>query len=347
MTEADIERINNIPLNFVIGKERSGTTLLQVMLNAHPNIVAPPESRLIALHYKRFNEIKKWTEKNIDAYCDDLFREVLFRDHWNVNRDALRTDLLSVKEVLNYPLVCKVVFYHYAQKEKDVKMFVDKNPIYYNVLPELKAIFPKALNVNIVRDYHANIESQRHIASLNLSTADMAYRWLRVSMITEEARRSAPDKWLRIRYEDMVMDAKKTMQEVCQFLGLAYNEKMTEGHNEKLYPSFYEHKEVEKFKKFHNKLFQPINASYIDSWKDKLTEKEIAIAETIAADYGEKIYGYKRYVNQAKLGINPLVRIKVRVKYELIARFFRSVLLNRKLYMTIRSILVNIKSDKG
>jgi hypothetical protein len=347
MTEAELEKINSIPLNFVIGKERSGTTLLQVMLNAHPNIVAPPESRLIALHYRHFSKIVRWTEKHIDDYCKDLFREILFKDHWNVNREDLKADLISLKDKLNYPLVCKIVFYHYAPKDKDIKMFVDKNPIYYNVLPELKAIFPEARYINIVRDYHANIESQRHIASLNLSTADMAYRWLRVSMMTEEARKKSPGKWMMMKYEDLVLDAGGTMKKICQFLHLPFDEKMTEAHNAKLYPSFYEHKEVEKFKKFHNKLFEPINSAYIDSWKNKLTEKEISIAETIAARYGEETYGYKRYIDPQKLGINGLTKLKVRVKYKIIARFFRSVLLNRKLYMTIRGILVNLKSDKG
>ena len=54
VNQVDISRVEAVPMNFVIGKERSGTTLLQVMLNAHPNIVAPPESRFIIMFYFKY-----------------------------------------------------------------------------------------------------------------------------------------------------------------------------------------------------------------------------------------------------------------------------------------------------
>ena len=56
-TPEEIRKISSMPMSFVLGKERSGTTLLQLMLNVHPGIVAPPESRFIMLLFYTFNMI--------------------------------------------------------------------------------------------------------------------------------------------------------------------------------------------------------------------------------------------------------------------------------------------------
>ncbi|WP_103919423.1 sulfotransferase [Candidatus Venteria ishoeyi] len=44
---------------FIIGRPRSGTTLLQSILDAHPNILIPGESPLIMRLYMRYGHLKK------------------------------------------------------------------------------------------------------------------------------------------------------------------------------------------------------------------------------------------------------------------------------------------------
>src|SRR5581483_10481749 len=157
LSASDVERIGKMPMNFIAGKERSGTSLLQLMLNAHPNIVAPPESHFIVLLYPRYGKLRQWTERDIKNFCDDLYKEGLFRNQWKLNKETVLNSLLPLSRHLTYPIVCKMIYYFFAPEGKDVRLFFDKNPVYYYFLPQLEKMFLEARFIHIVRDYHSNI----------------------------------------------------------------------------------------------------------------------------------------------------------------------------------------------
>jgi len=320
MVPENIDEIAATPLNFVIGKERSGTTLLQVMLNAHPNIVAPPESRFIIRLYIKYGSVKEWTEKRIKSFCDNLFVEPIFRDYWGIDKDRLYASLVSVKDKLTYPLLCKLIFYHYSAS-KDARIFIDKNPLYYNFIPELCEIFPSAKFVHIVRDYRANILSHGHVANLNLDTADMAYRWMKVHMIIEEQKCRLPEQWLTIKYEALVTNPEEVIRSVCDFFGIPFDKRMIEEHNKKLFPSFYNRKD-EQFEKFHKRMFEPISTAFVDEWKEKMSKHDQAIAELITGKYAEETYGYKMYAGTDNAKISRFKLLRVKVKYGLTEKYF-------------------------
>ncbi len=139
----EIDKISKTPMNFVVGKERSGTTLLQLMLNAHPNIIAPPESRFIVLLYYKYGKIQVWTKEIISRFCDDLFKEDLFRNFWGIDKKELVEILCSVKDQLTFTLVCKIIFRVSSPGKKEVNVFFDKNPVYYYFLPEREQNIPR------------------------------------------------------------------------------------------------------------------------------------------------------------------------------------------------------------
>ncbi|MGP8216283.1 MAG: sulfotransferase family protein [Bacteroidia bacterium] len=324
MTQQNIDKINVTPLNFVIGKERSGTTLLQVMLNAHSNIVAPPESRFIMLLYLKYGSKTNWKEKDVKAFCDDLFEEDFFRKFWKIDKDKLYASLIGAKEKLTYPLLCKLVFFNYAPPAKDVKMLIDKNPLYYYFLPETGRIFPGARYIHIVRDYRANIISHKRISwILNLNTYDMAYRWLKVNELIEEAKSKAPEQWITLKYEALVTDTEKVMKQVCSFLNIPYEEEMIKSHNTKIFQSFNQYHEEKGGMKFQENLFRPISTSFIDEWKEKMTGDDLAIAESIAGQFAEKTYGYRLYSKKENFHIGHLRLVITRWKYVIIMKYFR------------------------
>jgi hypothetical protein len=327
-------------MNFVIGKERSGTTLFQVMLNSHPNIVAPPESRFMVLLYGRYGSIKRWSGKNIDDFCNDLFREGLFTNQWQMDKNKLRLSLLSIKDFLTYPLVCKTVFLQWANSEKQVTILMDKNPIYYFFLPTLEKLFPDAKYIHLVRDYRAYLVSYRRVFS-NLQNAytvkrstDIVYRWMKVNMLIDESKIRNPGRYFTLKYETLVTAPESSMKEVCSFLGIPFSEKMTKDHTAALYPSFKENKN-KRFREMHRSIYEPINLTYRDEWKEKLLPKEITQAESVAGEFGSAKYGYLLASNKP-LKWNYFSSLYIKTKYLLIKRIYSMVFSNLTLYYFIR-----------
>lgn len=327
------EEIRTIPMNFVVGKERSGTTLLQVLLNAHPNIAAPPESRFIVLLYTKYGAIKNWSDKNIHDFCHDLFKEGLFRNHWKINRDKLYAVLLSYKGTLSYAIVCKIIFLQWDESGKNITTLFDKNPVYYYFLPTLEKIFPEASYIHLVRDYRANIASHQRVFKIKRA-GDLAYRWVKINELIEDGKLRNPDKYITLTYELLVSNPETSMKEICSFLRLPFSEKMVEDHTNSLYNSFKENTK-ERFKEMHGSLFQPINARHIDEWKEKLSPEETSEAEAVAGNYGMIKYGYSMVsAKPVKLAFTRLLFIKV--KYIVVKIMYRIVFRNLTLYYFIR-----------
>jgi len=65
--------MNSSP-SFIIGLGRSGTTLLRLMLNSHPNIAIPYETTFITKYQKN---IASYENLNIDANLHKLVYDIL------------------------------------------------------------------------------------------------------------------------------------------------------------------------------------------------------------------------------------------------------------------------------
>jgi len=325
-TAENLRKIDSIPVNFIVGKERSGTTLLQLMLNAHPNIIAPPESKFIILLYFKFGKIQKWTEKIIINFCNRLFREMIFRKFWGIDKQELQSALIGVKELLSFPLVCKMIFFFSSPEKKEVHIFFDKNPLYYYFLPELNTIFPEAKYIHLVRDYRANLVSHQKVFLVKKVT-DITYRWLKVNMLIEEIKSHSPQKYFTLTYESLVNNPSQKMQDLCLFLNLPYNINMVQNHRSGMYSNFIA-TTGEGFRKVHENVFHAINPALISEWENTISTEDLIKAESIAGNYGERMYGYKLKCPENTIKINGTDYFIMELKYKLIRAFFRINLSN-------------------
>ena len=70
---------------FILCPGRSGSTLLQQLLDAHPNIQIPPESRFIIYAYYKFRNITIWTDEIKRDFISALLKDKKIALYWNLS----------------------------------------------------------------------------------------------------------------------------------------------------------------------------------------------------------------------------------------------------------------------
>ncbi|GAI08625.1 unnamed protein product, partial [marine sediment metagenome] len=115
------DELNSFTPIFIIGVGRSGTTLLQSILNAHPKICFPPETHFVK-NYFRINK------EDMENFL--VFKKRIFSDE-SIKRIPIDINKILYKARTG-KLISKKMFYYYLLQEvknQEKKEFVgDKDP---------------------------------------------------------------------------------------------------------------------------------------------------------------------------------------------------------------------------
>jgi hypothetical protein len=205
------------PPIFVVGFQRSGTTLLQSMLGAHPAIAAPPETHFVF-------RIAALRDYYGDLRDDGNLRRVLhetvhsrhsFLADLGLDEDRLfeRTRSGGAEYATVFDAVMSEIALAWGKRR-----WSDKSP---GQRPAASlALFPRAQLVHIVRDPRDTVASSVETPWTPGSPRQVARAWRR---FTVEAVRTGleagPRQYLLVRYEDLVREPEAMLRRVCQFLG--------------------------------------------------------------------------------------------------------------------------------
>ena len=181
-----MENIKEIPIFFILGRPRSGTTLLTTLFNAHPNVRIAPEFPILLPLYQRFKKVKDWDEEVIRSFVDHLFRRYVFNnrtlDHYMLDKEKYTNELLEMKHTGTVQDFLKTINYQsFTVYEKGKTLRIgDKNPVYSIYARRLLKIFPEAKFICIIRDYRDNFVSIRKLSELKMEAPILplqVYRW--------------------------------------------------------------------------------------------------------------------------------------------------------------------------
>lgn len=288
----------HIPIFFIMGRPRSGTTLLSTLFDAHPNVKIPPEFPIMLPLYQRFRKVKNWDEKTILEFVEFIFQHNVFihrtLENLKIDRAAFTADLMTLEGRGTIQDFLKKVNYHGFSlfPKGEILCVGDKNPVYAIYIRRFLKIFPDARFICIVRDYRDNFVSMRKLADLKLEAPILplqVYRWRYVAKLMLKCKAQYPDRFQIIRYEDLVTAQQEIMPELCKFINIPFDPSVFE---------FYK-KQEETIKtynnplieRFHGSLMKPINTGRMELWKKEMTLQEIALADHTAGKYG-RIFGY-------------------------------------------------------
>ena len=191
---ADLERLVPAPA-FVLSTVRSGSTLLRVLLNSHPEIHAPHELHL----------------RDIEARIRSPYVE-----------RALSAASLDA-EKLRFLLWDRLL--HRELETSGKRQLVNKTPSDVFVADRIAACWPDARFIFLLRHPAAILRSRQETRP-----QDSPERNLEIVLLYAEAldRARREHEGLTLRYEDLATDPAAETQRVCAFLGLAWDPGMVD-----------------------------------------------------------------------------------------------------------------------
>lgn len=210
---------NGAPI-FVLSLERSGSTLLRNILDAHPAIFSPAQLHVGSLSYWMYQT----SFYSISQIATDLSEEE--------RQAAARADVRRVVDEL---------LRGYAAK-KNKSIWCDKTTMNLNHINTLAGIFPDARFICLYRNCLDFVASYMSVSKLgfmeeiapyiqknpyNLVSAIVDY-WLDSNNTILGFEQKNPGKCFRITYERMVSTPDETLGSLFNFLGLSLDDQLLE-----------------------------------------------------------------------------------------------------------------------
>ncbi len=256
----------------VVGCPRSGTTMLQLMLHAHPRIAIPPETRFVlAVHAER----RAFGDLDVAANRRALARRIVDRRETRFGDLGLDAEDI-VERITAGPgtlgSALSTIFRQYAARFGKPR-WGDKRPAYLHNVDILLRLFPDAQFINIVRDGRDCVASLKEMSWHRKDIYATIAAWARaVDDARRAARRLGPEQWHEVRYEDLVADPHGRLAAMCAYLGEEYDPAMAQ-------PSAVAQVAVPSFKTWHALTHAPVTTQRVQSWQTRLDADEIALCE--------------------------------------------------------------------
>jgi len=292
MTAASTTEISNIPFLFIVGRPRSGTTLLRTLFDAHPNVIVPPECQFIVNLYPKYGKISSWTKEMLIRFHEDLQVQWRF-DTWKIDQDQLKSVLLSCEADSNYGDICKMVYLSYPSlfPKEDILVIGDKNPGYTIYTERLLKIYPDAKFIHIIRDYRDNFISIKNVDFELPVPALVVSKWKYFVKRFYKAQQRNPENHLVLNYEKLVREPESVFAELCAFTGIKFHSEVFDFYKKKeevlnIYPPDF-------IKKYHSSLLNKISDKNVGRWKRDLNDRQIRICDQTAGHYAD-LAGYNR-----------------------------------------------------
>lgn len=274
---------------FIVGCPRSGTTLLQRMLDALPGVAIAPETHFIRRFWFRR---ARYGDLSSDESYARLIRDVVaipeFAD-MGLDPEAFRD--AAFRRTRGYGELLGLLFTQYAAVNK-ARIVGEKTPNHLLYMQTLETLFPLARFVHIVRDPRGVVNSWRHVPWSTGSVSRDALVWRRY---LATARRRPPrrrDRLLTVRYEALLAQPAASVQRICRFIGAdAVNDVTDDVVTGTV--------DVDREPWKANAL-RPLDPKRLDAWGSELTEEQIAQIEAIT--WVEMIrWGYHPRTTRVKL----------------------------------------------
>jgi Sulfotransferase family len=210
------------PFVFIVGCGRSGTTLLRLMIDSHPDIAIPPESYFSP-------RVPRTAAARGGAVDAERLRSYLSEQRWFRRwgmTDGTLREALPGGATFAYGDALRRVYRGYAA-EQGKPRYANKTPDHVLMMPSLLRLFPEARFVHIVRDGRDVALSLGDVRFGPDDVAGAARYWrLRVERGRAAGASLGTERYREVRYEDLIADPPAMLRSLCSFIGIRYDDAM-------------------------------------------------------------------------------------------------------------------------
>ena len=211
------------PMPIIVGSPRSGTTLLRFMLDSHSQLAIPPETAFLSLGAKikgKGNKLKKNFFQRLVNFPNNAPNwpdfEIPEETFWNA---LTQIEPFTVADGYR-------AFYRLYAERFGKSRWGDKTPLYCLEIDSIRRVIPEARFVHIIRDGRdAALSLRRMWFSPGWKIGTQAEYWRKCVMSARLAGTGHPD-YLEVRYEELILKTRETLEAICSFVGLEYEDGM-------------------------------------------------------------------------------------------------------------------------
>lgn len=269
------------PYVFVVGCPRSGTTLLQRMLDHHPQLAVAYDTHFIP------SVIKELAPGANPILTPEIVEDV--RNFERFDRLGLPEESVdrAVRKSRTYSEFVSALYSELARLH-DKPLAGEKSPGYAKFIPSLHALFPEAKIVHIIRDGRDVALSLRDWARnknkgparrpglwQDETIAACALWWAdRVEKGRHHGKKLGHSLYYELQYEELVARPEANLRGLAHFLDLPYAPEMLAYHVGKM----------------NNKSGRSAKASWLPptsglrDWRTEMDERDIELFEALAGD---------------------------------------------------------------
>ena len=236
LVRPDLHRLTRAsnPCVFVVGAARSGTTLLQRMLDAHPLLAVVNETYWLPRKYRERTGLTR--QGYITPALFPLLLESPKFGRMGLGVEDLRR-LAGDGAPIRYVDFVRRLFDDYA-RSRGKRLAGDKTPGYVRRMSQLHELWPDAKVVHIIRDprdvclsmldWSGGERAAGQFGTWQLDpTVSSALYWrYSVAMGREAGTDLGSDLYLETRYEDLVNSPEAELGRLCAFLGIPFDAAM-------------------------------------------------------------------------------------------------------------------------
>jgi hypothetical protein len=279
------------PFVFIVGCARSGTTLLQRIVDAHSRIAITPEMHWITDHFRD----RKWLGPQgrvMPEQVADMVQQQRFLQ-FEFSREQFQ-GLLGGGEPVSYRAFLEGIFALYG-KIKGKRLVGNKTPNYVRRIPTLHALWPEAKFVHLIRDgrdvclsvlnwNHAHRTAGRYSTWAEDPVSTTAFWWERkVRLGRQGGQALRRGLYCEVRYEDLVSRPADICAKLCDFLGVPNDHAMLR---------FHEGRSPTEPGLDAGHAWRPITPGLRD-WRSQMPSEDVERFETVAGNLLAEL-GYPR-----------------------------------------------------